>query len=162
MTIKQDLGNKGFTLAEMIIVIAIVFVVGAISYPSFQRYTFNSQLRTLGRDLAADFASLKEKAMSENTMYRIALNVNGNSYSLQRCQNQGSPCGGYDTIQVKNLSDVGKSLGFNAGGTTVTTFDVFTRGTVTNGTIALNNSLGSAATLTINLTGRTNVAFNMH
>ena len=99
--------------------------------------------------------------MAENRMYRIPLNIAGNSYTLRECNNTGSVCGGYTTTLTKNLTSVATDITFNAGGTNPVDFFIQPRGVVTNGTIVLRNSRGSTATINVNATGRANVQYNL-
>jgi hypothetical protein len=120
----------------------------------------NGNLRTAARDLASDFFNLRQRAMAENRMYRIPLNIASNNYTLQQCNNTGSACGGYAITLTKNLTSVAVDITFDAGGTTVADFFIQPRGTATNGIIVLRNSRGSTATINVNATGRANVQFN--
>ncbi len=170
---KKD-GNPecGFTLIELMIVIAILAIVVGIAYPSFQRFASNNYLKSAARDLGSDFASLKERALSGdaalggNRMYRISLNIGANSYQLQQCNNVGSTCtAGYTVMQTKNLADYSSDIVFRAD-TAPLIYDFQTRGTINpggmnQGTIVLTNRLGSTATITTIITGRTNVQFNL-
>ena len=163
---------RGFTLIELIITLTIIVIVASTAVVSFQRLAVNSSLKTAIRDVASDFAQLKERAISGDRdannpgnivirMYRISLNVAGNSYQLQQCNDQSSPCGGWTTIQNKNLSAYANDIIFDAADTAPTNYTFQTRGTVNMGTVVLRNSRNSKATLTTNITGRTNVQFNL-
>ena len=152
---------RGYTLMELLITMAIIAIVALMAVPSFQRIAINSNLKTAARDMAADFALYKERSIAESRMYRIVLNTGGGTYDIQQCGATGSVCAGYNSIQVKNLIQYANDITFDSGATTVTTYFFQTRGTVTNGTIVLRNGRNSAGTLTINITGRTNVQFNL-
>ena len=154
--------SKGFTLLDLIITLAILAIVAGIAYPMFQRFAVNGNLKTAARDIAADFALYKERAVAESRMYRIVLNVANGTYDIQQCGATGSSCGGgYNSIQVKNLANIANDITFDSGNTTVTDYFFQTRGTVNNGTIVLRNSRNSTGTIAINITGRTNVQFNL-
>ncbi len=156
--------QKGFTLPEALIVIALIAIVAAIGIPRFQKMAVNGRLKAAAKDLVSDFMNLKEKALSGDVtlgtrMYRISLNPAGQSYQLQQCTNQGSPCAGWSAIQVKNFTAFGTDISFDASQTNPTDYNFQTRGTVTNGTIVLKNNLESTATITITTTGRIYVSY---
>ncbi len=149
---------RGFTLIELIITLTIIVIVASIAVVSFQRLAVNSSIKTAARDVASDFALHKERAVAENRMYKISLDVANGTYDIQQCGATGSSCGGgYNSVQVKNLTRYASDITFT---TNVTDFFFQTRGTVTNGTIVLRNGRNSTGTITINITGRTNVQFN--
>lgn len=153
--------TRGFTLIEVIIVLVLLAIVAAIALPTFQRLVVNSPLKTAARDLMAEFALQKERAIAESRQYRVVLDVNNGSYDIQQCQNTGSTCGNWNSIQTKNLSRYANDISFDSGSTSVTNYVFQTRGTVTNGTIVLRNNRNSTATIRINIAGRTNVQFNL-
>jgi type II secretion system protein H len=156
------MGNqKGFTLAELVVTLAVLAIVAAIAIPAFQRYAINGNLKAAARDIASDIGLLKERAMAENRMYQITLSVGSNSYTLQQCNAPGSPCAAWTTIQVKNLTGYASDIRFDSGETIVTNYVIQPRGTATTGAIVLRNSRGSKGTVTIFVTGRQNVQFNM-
>ena len=66
--------QKGFTLVEAILVLFIIIIVAAIAIPQFQKMAINANLKAAARDLMADFANLKHRAMSENMAYKITFN----------------------------------------------------------------------------------------
>jgi type II secretory pathway pseudopilin PulG len=159
--------QKGFTLLEGVIVFCLIGIVVAIAAPKFQKMTRNADLKAAARDIMGDFSYLRERALSGDAtlgsrMYRISLNPTGQSYQLKQCTNQGSPCNGWSNIQVKNFTGFGNDISFDAGHTNPTDYNFQTRGTITNGTIVLQNNLGSTATITVLTAGRIYVQYALH
>ena len=142
----------GFSVMELMITVGIIAIVAGISYPSFSRMAVNGNLRTAARDIMADIATLKERAMAENTQYSIIFNPGNNNYSFPGMAAGKSPASFGQGVQLTKAA-FGK-------GTTIT---FLTRGTLSQaGNIILTNSRGSTATITCNISGRAYVQFAMH
>lgn len=166
---------RGFTLLEVLIILAIMAILMTIAFPLLQRFYINGNLRSAARDLIGDFNNQKQKAMSgdpksgnlitEGTrIHRILVDMGANRYTLQRCKKTDNTCDDWDDIQVKNLNAYGSDVAFDAGSTKTTAFDFQPRGTVTflnEGTIGLRNNRGSTAQITASISGRTFVEFSM-
>ncbi|MEI6263251.1 MAG: prepilin-type N-terminal cleavage/methylation domain-containing protein, partial [Deltaproteobacteria bacterium] len=59
--------DKGFTLVEMMVVIAIMAIVSAIAVPNFYSYAAGMKLRSASRDLYSTLQSTRMKAVRQNT-----------------------------------------------------------------------------------------------
>ncbi|RKZ45836.1 MAG: prepilin-type cleavage/methylation domain-containing protein [Gammaproteobacteria bacterium] len=59
---------KGFTLVELMIVVAIIGILGAIAYPSYQSYVMRSK-RTIAKIVLADIVEQQTKYYIENRTY---------------------------------------------------------------------------------------------
>lgn len=154
--------QKGFSLVELLMVVAIVAIAAGVAIPYLTRYTQNNNLRNAARAISGDFFEYKSKATAESRMYSITFNVAGGTYTIAQCNATGSACAAYtDLLPTKNLTSFGSGITFDAGSTTTTVYTFQTRGTVTMGTVAVQNSRGSTATITTNITGKTYVQFNM-
>lgn len=153
--------RNGFSLIELLIVIAIISIISTIAAFSWQRYVTNSNLRTAARDLEADIFLIKERAVSERAYYRITLNVGGNSYTID----QGGTASGnaYTVLQTKSPATLGSGnslLDTNFANAQI----IFQpRGTLGSGSgrVRLQNNRNSISTITVNFTGRTYVQFAM-
>jgi hypothetical protein len=117
-------------------------------------------LKSAARDIQSDFLSLKQRAISESTMYRITFDVNANSYTIEKGTESGSP---FVPLQVKSPRAFGADIGLQnvgfSGGTPAIIFQE--RGIATNGQVLLTNSRGSTATVITSVSGRTYVQLNM-
>lgn len=155
--------SPGLTLLEILIAIAILTIVVGIAYPSFQRVAINNYLKTAARDLASDIAGLKERSLAEYRIHRLSIDINNNNYVMEECTNTGAVCNGWNQIGQKNLLNVSNDIIFTAA-TNTTTLRFEPRGTLNPadiGTIVLQNRLNSTGTITLNITGRSRVQFNL-
>jgi len=147
--------RRGFSLIELIIVIAILGIMGTIAASTFQSYVNNSNLRTAARDMASDMANTKQRAVSEGLTYRITISTGGNSYTITRVNADGTT-----TDMATKLPTVfGANLTINSTNYTSNMITFQPRGTTSAGSVVLRNSRNSTATITSNTTGRTHVTF---
>jgi prepilin-type N-terminal cleavage/methylation domain-containing protein len=156
MVNSKTKNSKGFTLVEMAIVIALLSILATIAVPAWQNYTTNTKLKDAARQVAGDIMNTRHRAIAENTsVYRITFNTNNNSYTLSRTDSGA-------TLWTKPLyaKDDGNAFqSVNFSGNSFINFQG--RGTVSVGSIVLKNKLNSTATITVQLTGRTYVQFNL-
>ncbi|WP_263140378.1 type IV pilin protein [Pseudomonas sp. RIT-PI-AD] len=59
---------RGFTLVEMMITVAIIGILAAIAYPSYQEYVIRSN-RSEGQALLSDAAAREERYFAQNNSY---------------------------------------------------------------------------------------------
>jgi len=145
---------KGFSLVELIVVIALMAVAATIAIPQFQRRAANADLRTAAREVAANLSNARQRAVEENvSVYRLTFDLANNNYSLSRTDTGV-------TLWTKPLSDYGGGVLIDTVNSAVVRFQ--NRGTVSPaGSLILRNRLNSTATVTFTLNGRTHVQFNM-
>jgi len=59
--------EQGFSLVEMMIVVAIIMVMAAISLPSIGQYMRNYKIRGAAQNVASTLQSARGKAIATNT-----------------------------------------------------------------------------------------------
>ncbi|MET1081108.1 MAG: type IV pilin protein [Pseudomonas sp.] len=64
--------NKGFTLMELMIVVAIIAILGAVAYPTYVNSVIRGN-RSEGNALLNNAAAAQEKFSSQNTRYATTL-----------------------------------------------------------------------------------------
>jgi len=152
------MSNKGFTLIEMMIVIAIIGILSAVSLYGWLGYQNNLNLRTAAGEVMADIASCKQRSVSEGINYCIQFTDGSPNYTINT-----SSCSAPTQTQDKTLTSFGSGLIISNTNFTLDRVSFIPRGTLSSNTgrIVLTNSKNSTATITINITGRAYVSFTM-
>jgi prepilin-type N-terminal cleavage/methylation domain-containing protein len=65
--------EKGFTLIELMVVIAIIGVVMLFVIPNFANIQRRARIKAGAEEVAQDFRQLRERALSQGQDYRVAL-----------------------------------------------------------------------------------------
>ena len=146
--------RKGFTLVEAVIVILILSIVTAMAIPEFRKMAVNGNLKAAARDLMADFSTLKQRAMSENMLYKVEFKDSEDLNHYRIKQKDGT------TVQIKTPAIFGGTKIFSASFGSGKTITFQTRGPASAGHVVLVNSRDSRATITVNFAGRTYVRFD--
>ena len=122
---------KGFTLIELMIVVAIIGILGAIAYPSYQSYIMRSK-RTIAKVVLADIVAKQTKYYIENRTYGDLSDLPGYPNDTIGINSDGdtvaSGSGNYDvsisaaTATTFTIQAVAKNIqtGDTAGGTSCT------------------------------------------
>ena len=130
--------QSGFTLIEMMIIIAILAIFAAIAVPNFLSYLPKSRLNGAARQVMGDLMAARMQAVSQNTTVTVAWDSD-RKYQISTEPNP----------KTINYSDV------TIGSFTAISFDP--RGTATNRTITLTNSTGLGKKVTVAMTGRVKI-----
>jgi type IV fimbrial biogenesis protein FimT len=153
--------NSGFSLIELIIVMAILGIVLAIAAPNFTKYLHNTNLKTAVRDLAGDIHNTKQTAAAHAVYYEMVFDNTNNNYSIVKC--------GSNSTDACNVTTASKSPASAAGYIAIDSLtypaskiSFQPRGTISpSGSITLKNDKGSTATITSTIMGKVSVQYNL-
>ncbi len=106
------LNTKGFSLIEIIIVIAIVAIGTAIAVPNYLTYRNKSKLREAANVLKGDLYRAKITAIKNHTS--ITVQFSANSYTITSLGTKEMPAG--TTIDLANTTLNANNTTFNSKG----------------------------------------------
>jgi len=141
---RDDETERGFTLFEMLIVIALVGIISAVAVPNFSAWRERQAVNSASKSLLSHMKQARVIAMAENRSVSITFAADSYTYDAD----PASTCGlcKPKTITFTNFSE-------NLGITPTTTRTFSSRGTVNSGTITLAAG-GFSHALVLNIIGR--------
>ena len=98
--------KKGFTLLEVVIVMAIVGILALVAYPSY-RDTITRAHRSDGQSALLDLANRMEQFYSEHNTYQSAQIATGGDLDVL---SQSTSSGKWYTLSISNATDTGYFL----------------------------------------------------
>lgn len=140
LIIVSDYYKKGFSLVELMVVMAIVAMAMLFAMPQMGTWRANARIKAVARELYSDLQNAKMLAVKENNPVQIRFNNDDVVQHYYYFDSDGD--GNYTVGEVKK--DIwrdrdGRETGVffqSLPGTSLISF--FKRGTSSNGTIALN------------------------
>lgn len=178
---RKKLNNKsGFTMTELVVVIAIIGITLAIAIPSFLTYRPTMRLKGAARDISTTLQWARMKAVSENNRMEIQFSPVNNSYTVYDDNDSDGDVDPVDTadtaIRTSTLPDgisygIGTTVTRQAGNNTAPahtdclTFNTdscstddstsfSSNGTANNGTIYLTNTKDECYAVIVDSQGR--------
>jgi prepilin-type N-terminal cleavage/methylation domain-containing protein len=155
----QSKAIKGFSTLELLVVLTILGVAVTVAAPALGKYRHNANLKEAARDLTADIALIKQRAVAESIQYRIVFDAGANNYRFQIEQPRDS--GNYVDLapavdNTKSPASKGANITLSnpsfSFGNPFITFEQ--RGTISAGSVILTNKIGSTAKITTTTMGK--------
>ena len=72
--------RRGYTLFEMVIVLALILIIAGLSIPSIQSMYSDSKMQAAVDQVRGAWAGMRSHAISEGQQYRFSVAVNGSDF----------------------------------------------------------------------------------
>ncbi len=148
--------ENGFTMTELVVVIAIIGITLAIAIPSFLSYRPTMRIKGAARDISSILQSARMKAVTRNTNCNVVFTLVNNSFT-QDCTNTTTSLPddisfgwgtnvnrdvGGDALPADGVAFAGDTCNFTSGGT------------ANAGTIYITNTKNESYAVTVSSGGR--------
>ena len=144
--------DSGFTLIELIVIIAIVAVFAAIAVPNFLSYMPKHRLNGAARQVMGDLMAARMKAVSQNCDVAVTFASGNPEYEIWTdSNNDGNKDPG--EVTTKNI----QSNYYDVIISSTNNINFSSRGTASLSGIILTNSAGSTKKVTVLLSGRVKI-----
>ena len=154
---REDNGIKGYTLIDMMLIIVISGILLLVANSMFTNFGKNTNLHEAAGALTGDIKLAKQRSVAENVNYSIILDINSNSYTMNKYDSNGNMI--TTPIKTIKLSNFGNGISIKSSNNTIT---FLPRGTCNvSGTITLQNSLKSEIDIIASPMGRIRNAYRI-
>jgi type IV fimbrial biogenesis protein FimT len=144
--------NTGFTLMEMMVVIAVIAAMAGVAIPGFMSLMPGMRLNGATRQVAGDLMAARMKAVKENNKFRVLFS--SPSYQILDDDNNNNTADDGEAITTKNIQDEYDGVTFTANNNPI----FHPRGTATSlPTITIYNGHGGCKKITVSIAGRVKI-----
>ena len=82
------MNKKGFTIIEIVLVIALIGILATISLPVYKKTAAHYSLITAARMIASDIRLAQQRSITESRSYRLLFNTGSDNYQLLSVSNK--------------------------------------------------------------------------
>lgn len=145
-------GAKGFTLMELIVVVAVLGILATIAAPAFQQFLTERRLNGAARLLMTDLLNARMQAVTQNNRFLVSI-LDAGRYQVLDDGNENGAFDSGESRLIRNMQDNFHDVQVAANNSPI----FLPRGTVTNmATFTLSNNAGKR-NVVVAATGRVRI-----
>ena len=141
----RQMQEQGWSLAELLIVLAIMGVMTMLAWPSYQTLTARAQARSATAEIASELRLARQLAMARRERLRVIFDRDGRTITLRRADAEG-------ILHVYSYADKGVVVEEPTAGPELL-FQPSGRA-ATPTTVLVRDSQGRETRFTVSITGR--------
>lgn len=134
----------GFTVIELVIVMAILLILLTVALPSFIQWSDSIRYKEVSRDIASNLRFGRSMAVSNNLEYRVEFDIDGRQYRLVQGD---SPSGSTVWTEVRPWKSLDPAVAWATGsscdGTADINIEFNPNGTASSGTACIQDTSGA-------------------
>jgi type IV fimbrial biogenesis protein FimT len=146
---KLHIQEQGWSLTELLVVLAIMGIIGVLAVPSYQTLSARAQARSVIVEIASELRFARQMAMGRRERLRVVFNREGRTITLRRADAEG-------ILHIYQYADKGVIVEEPTAGPDILFHPSGRSATPT--TIRLRDSQGRQTTFTVSITGRVSVS----
>lgn len=143
--------NRGFTLVEMMIVVAVLAILAAIAAPNLKTYMAQRRVNGAARLVMTDLMEARMKAVSQNNRFKVFF-LDDHRYQILDDDNNNNTEDSGEASTTKNIQGEYYDVTLSASADPI----FYPRGTAYGTTVRLTNSSGSKS-VTVAAAGRVKI-----
>jgi type IV fimbrial biogenesis protein FimT len=149
MARDSQVQEQGWTLTELLIVLAIMGILAAVAGPSYQIWTARGQARSTTIEIASELRLARQLAMARRERLRVIFDREGRTITLRRADAEG-------TLHVYQYAEKGVVVEEPTAGPELLFHPSGRSASPT--TIRVRDSQGQETTFTVSITGRVSIS----
>lgn len=144
--------NRGFTLVEMMIVVAVLAILAAITAPNLKTYMAQRRVNGAARQVMTDLMGARMEAVSQNNRFKVFFLDDHHSYQILDDDNNNNTVDGGEASTTKNIQSEYYDVTLSASANPI----FYPRGTAYGTTVTVTNWSGSK-NVTVAAAGRVRI-----
>ena len=146
---KLQIQEQGWTLMELLVVLAILGIMSVLAMPSYQTLAARAQARSATAEIASELRLARQLAMARRERLRVIFDREGRMITLRRVDAE-------DILHVYQYADKGVVVEEPTAGPELLFHPSGRSASPT--TIRVRDSQGEVITFTVSITGRVSVS----